>query len=171
MPSYNEQVNPGAIIPGMEPNYLYSKMLDHSEWKGLFRDHIMPSDLDIPGVPLCLDNRGAIIFADLSISYRTWIDVDKDIHGQRMLYEALIKHGPHCSVICKHSVSGRIIKTLSDIESFQVMLWDFEPVLSQVYLGSEWKPFCLKWVNEAGGPLSIRRRILGLSTRKQQNDQ
>lgn len=160
MPVHSETA--GSVI--LEEAYALGKMLDHSGWNGLLRDHITPADIDIPGVPMVFDNKGAIIFADLTRSYLSW---DKVLVGQWLLYEALAHHGPHCSILCKHSVTpqtGRKINTLLDVEQFQVMVWDFEPVLSPVYDGTRWQHFVTLWVNKSYGPSKIRRHILGTST-------
>jgi hypothetical protein len=53
--------------------------------------------------------------------------------GQRWLYESLIKGGPHCAVICRHNVRPEMactIDTLRDVDTFQVMVWDFGRVTS-----------------------------------------
>ena len=58
---------------------------------------------------------------------------------------------------------GRKIDTLRDVERFQVMIWDFEPVLSPVYDGTRWQAFIVLWMNRPDGPPKIRRHILGTS--------
>ena len=161
MPAHSDRA--GELIPELAEAYALGKMLDHSGWNGLLRNHITPSDIDMPGVTFAFDNKGAIIFADLSRSYTSW---DKTLIGQRQLYEALAKYGPHCSVLCKHSVApqtGKKINTLRDIEQFQVMVWDFEPVLSPIYDGAWWQQFVILWVNNQTGPSKIRRHVLGVS--------
>lgn len=148
----------GSII--REEAYCLGKVLESSEWNGLLRDHITPSDID-----LIFDNRGAILYADFSINCDQWEQIRQTLRGQYLAYEAAIKHGPHCAVICKHSVKPdllRKIRTLSDVERFQVMVWDFGPIFSPVYDGTYWQHFVLHWVNRTDGPLYLRRYLLGL---------
>jgi hypothetical protein len=150
----------------IEAAYAAGKMLDNSGWNGLLRDRITPSDIDHPPLGLCFDNNGAILFAEFSISCDSWEQMGRRLNGQRRLYRGVIGHGPHCAAICKHDVTPemrRPIDTLRDVGRFQVMVWDFEPVLSAIYDGAYWQSFVIKWVNERGGPLSIRRHVLGRS--------
>jgi hypothetical protein len=151
----------GSII--LPEAFALGKMMQSESWRGLLRDNIIPSDIDLPEVPLCFDNRGSIIFVDFSRSFNSWQTI---LGGQRQLYEALIRTGSHCAVLCKHDVApemGRYIDTLRDVDTFQVMFWDFEPVISPLYSGAYWQHFVCKWVNNKRGPFEIRRRILGLS--------
>jgi hypothetical protein len=155
MPAHSETA--GSII--LEEAYALSKMFDSSGWNGLLPNKITPSDVD-----LCFDNNGSIIFADFSNNCDNWDRLDKKLKGQRWLYESLIRHGPHCAVLCKHSVApemGRKIDTLRDVERFQIMIWDFEPVLSPIYSGEFWQHFVIAWMKTSDGPLKIRRQILG----------
>jgi hypothetical protein len=158
MPAHSDTA--GSII--LEEAYAAGKMLDNSGWNGLLRNKITPSDIDHPAVPLCFDNRGAIIFCDFSIHCDSWARM---LRGQRLLYEGFVRWGPHCAVVCKHSVTAemrRHIDTLRDVECFQAMFWDFEPVLSPSYDGAYWQGFVTTWVNESNGPLRVRRHVLGL---------
>jgi hypothetical protein len=66
MPSHSET----AVSIILEKAYALGKMMDNSGWNGLLRSGITPSDLDIPNVPVCFDNNGAIMFVDFSSSYR-----------------------------------------------------------------------------------------------------
>jgi hypothetical protein len=146
----------------LEDAYALGKMMDSSSWSGLLRSGITPSDIDLPDIPLCFDNNGKIIFVDFSRKYDSW---KTTLPGQRWLYESLIKCGPHCAVLCKHNVAPdlfRKIDTLRDVESFQVMVWDFDCVFSPIHDGAFWQRFVTVWVNHADGPLKIRRHILGL---------
>ena len=157
MPAHSHRA--GSVI--LEEAFALGKMHDSSGWNGLLRDHITPSDVD-----LCFDNNGSIIFIDFSNNCDDWDELDKKLHGQRWFYESVIKHGPHCAALCKHSISpemGRKIDTLRDVERFQIMLWDSKPVLSPVYDGARWQAFVMLWVNKPDGPLRIRRHILGTS--------
>jgi hypothetical protein len=158
MPSHSATA--GSII--LQEAYALGKMMDSSSWNGLLRSGITPSDIDLPGVQMVFDNRGMIIFCDFSSSFTKW---QTALTGQRLLYEGLINYKPHCAVLCRHNVKpelGRPINTLHDVEHFQVMIWDFEPVITKIFDGAElWKRFVIKWVNEPSGPLEIRRRILG----------
>lgn len=161
MPAHSETA--GSII--LAEAYALGKMVDSSGWNGLLERKITPSDIDLPEIPLCFDNNGAIIFVDLSNCYDRW-DSHRTLRGQRWLYESLIKHGPHCAVLCKHGVvpeMDRKIDSLRDVESFHVMLWDHAPVYSQVYNGAYWQSFVTFWVNKPTGPLNIRRYLLGVN--------
>jgi hypothetical protein len=153
----------GSII--LEKAYATSKMLDSSGWNGLLRHKSTPSDVDHPPVGLCFDNNGRILFSDFSITCSSWDEVGRTLKGQRWLYESLIKYAPHCAVICRHHVTPaerRYIDTLRDVDQFQAMIWDFEPVLSPIYDGAWWQSFVTIWMNESRGPLRIRRHLLGL---------
>jgi hypothetical protein len=157
MPTHNETA--GSVI--LQEAFALSKMHDSSGWNGILRNKIIPSDVD-----LFFDNDGKIIFADFSNNCDNWDQLDRKLKGQRWGYESMIRWGPHCAVLCKHSVApemGRKIDTLRDVERFQVMVWDFEPVLSPVYDGTRWQGFVRLWVNYDDGPLKIRRRVLGES--------
>jgi hypothetical protein len=159
MPAHGDGA--GRVI--LEQAYAIGKMLDNSGWNGLLRDKITPSDIDHPAIPLCFDNNGAVIFADLSINCDDW---SRALRGQRRLYESIIRNSPHCAVICRHNVPpeiGRQIDTLRDVDRFQVMVWDDGPVLSPTYDGAYWQGFVTTWVNEPNGPQRIRRAFLGLS--------
>lgn len=157
MPAHSSTA--GSII--REEAYCLGKVLESSGWNGLLRDKITPSDID-----LIFDNRGSILFADFSIQCDRWEEVKAKLRGQYMAYEAAVAHGPHCAAICKHSVKPdllRKIDTLRDVERFQVMVWDYGPVLSPVYDGAYWQHFVTFWVNIPHGPQHLRRHILGLS--------
>jgi hypothetical protein len=161
MPAHSETA--GRVI--LEEAYAASKMLDNSGWSALLRHRITPSDIDHPPIGLCFDNDGSVLFADFSINCDSWAQLARTLRGQRWLYESVIKHGPHCAVICKHAVTPemhRHIDTLHDVDAFQVMVWDFEPVLSPIYDGAYWQGFVTTWVNEPDGPLRIRRHLLGI---------
>lgn len=148
----------GSIID--EQAYALGKMLDNSSWNGLLTRHITPADIDIPDIPLVFDNDGAIIFADLS---RTFDDWQTALPGQRWLYQSVIKGSRHCAALCKHSVrpeDRRLINTLTDVESFHIMVWDNEAVMSPLWPGSRWQEFVTTWVNLQDGPQRIRRRII-----------
>jgi hypothetical protein len=149
-----EEKTPGTIL--VEKAYALGKMAESSSWYGLLRTGITPCDID-----LCFDNNGKMIFGELSSHTDTWNDIS---YGQRKVYEGAIAHQPHCAVLCKHSIKpemDRAIDTRFDVEKFQVMLWDFEFVLSPTYDGKYWETFVKWWVNFPLGPLELRRRILG----------
>jgi hypothetical protein len=157
MPAHSETA--GSII--LEECYALGKMMDSSAWRVVLRRKITPSDID-----LCFDNNGAIIFADFSASYTDWNQIGEKLKGQRWLYESVIKHNRHCAVLCKHSVTpelGRKINTLSDVDSFQVMVWDNDKrafVLSRIYPGRWWQDFVQMWMDSDDGIMKIRRSIL-----------
>jgi hypothetical protein len=162
MPAHDERA--GSII--LAQAYAASKMLDNSRWNGILRNKITPSDVDHPSVGLCFDNNGAVLFCDFSISCADWSQHGRFLKGQRWLYESIIKGSRHAAILCKHDVRGELcrqIDTLADVQSFQVMVWDFGPVLSPVWAGKWWQRFVTRWVNDPGGPLMLRRHVLGLS--------
>jgi hypothetical protein len=157
MPAHSSTA--GRII--REEAYALSKMLDSSGWNGLLRQKITPSDID-----LMFDNDGSVLYVDFSITYDNWNDLGQALKGQRRAYESNIRYGPHCAAVCKHSVTpemGRRIDTFRDVDRFQAMIWDFEPVLSPIFDGALWSTFVKVWVNERKGPLRIRRSVLAPS--------
>lgn len=147
----------GAIYS--ERAYALGKMLDHSSWYGTLTRKITPSDVD-----MLFDNAGKIMLCELSSAVSSWSEVQI---GQRWLYQSFIKDQPHCAVLCRHNVdpsSGRQINTRFDIQSFQVMVWEHEQVLSRVYDGNHyWQRVVELWVNHQDGPAKIRRSVLGYS--------
>lgn len=161
MPAHSEDA--GKII--REQAYAAGKMMDSSGWNGLLVRKITPSDID-----LCFDGNGKILKCDFSRTCDNWDDLGRWLKGQRTLYWNDIRYSPHAAALCKHSVKpelGRRIDTLRDVDSFQIMLWDFEPVLSPVYQGWQlWQRFVQRWVNEPDGPLILRRSILGASVNR-----
>jgi hypothetical protein len=134
--------------------YALGKMLDHSGWK-LDRG-ITPSDFD-----MAIDNDGSIMFCELSSWASRWAETKE---GQRRLYRNAIRDGKHCAVLCRHPVKPeeqRQIDSCYDIESFEVMFYDFGPVYSGVLDGNAgWQWFVKKWI-EPGGPIWLRRLFLG----------
>lgn len=154
MPAYSRTA--GSVI--LQEAFALGKMHESSGWRGLLRDGCIPSDID-----LYFDNNGMIIFVDLSSSYDRW-DSPRTLTGQLRGYLSAIRCGPHCAALCKHSVTpemNRKIDTLRDIETFQIMIWDFELVYSPIYDGAYWQNFVIAWMNDPKGPLRIRRTILG----------
>lgn len=136
--------------------YALGKMLDHSGWQRgdkLVR-LITPSDIDA-----CWDNKGHVLFAEFSSQHSQW---DQIAGGQRWLYESCVKSGPHCAVLCKHSVSaaaGRPINSRDDIESFHPMIYDHGLVFGKVVETNEWwQRFVGMWFDD---PLQVRRKIFG----------
>jgi len=157
-------VTPGSIFS--QEAYALGKMLDHSSW---WRDPpklprgITPSDTDYPPIPLCFDNNGWVLWCELSSSFSAWHQVQT---GQKWLYESILRNSQHFGVLCQHNVRPemqRPINTRYDIQSFQVMLWDFGYVRSNVITGNGmWQKFVLSFY-QPGQPEYIRRRIIGAS--------
>ena len=140
-----------------EDAYAQGKMLNHASWNGILPRRITPSDVD-----MVFDNAGRIIFIELERSCSRWQEVTR---GQRLLYENLIKSGAHCACLCKHSVPVPMqIDTRYDIESFEIMVWDYGLVYSKIQPGVYWKKFVCDWFSAPEGPLFVRRKILGRST-------
>lgn len=102
----------------VEQAYAQGKMLEHGGWNGLLPRHITPSDADF-----IFDNRGNVIFCELSSSCSRWRELSI---GQLLLYKSLCYEPTqhhHLSILLSHSVpSSRKIDTRRDIETFQIML-------------------------------------------------
>jgi hypothetical protein len=111
MPAHSDSA--GKII--LEQAYATSKMLDSSGWNGLLRSKITPSDVDHPPVGLCFYNNGAILFADFSVNCDDWGKLRRTLKGQRWLYESIIRHGPHCAVLCKHNVRPEMCRPIDTL--------------------------------------------------------
>jgi hypothetical protein len=136
--------------------YAQGKMLDHSAWDGGLVRRITPSDID-----MAVDANGKILFCELSSSVSHWLQADT---GQLVLYQNAIKGGCHCACLCRHNVGiDRKINTKNDVQSFHVMLWDYDFVCSDIFPGSMWSGFVRYWVNDPHGPLTIRRKLLGFA--------
>jgi hypothetical protein len=139
-----------------EDAYAQGKMLNHGGWNGVLPRRITPSDVD-----MVFDNAGKIIFIELSSSCSCWQEITP---GQRLLYENAIKGGAHCACLCKHSVPVSMqIDTRYDIDSFQIMVWDYGLVYSKIQPGAYWQQFVSNWFGKVNGPLFMRRKILGAS--------
>jgi hypothetical protein len=139
--------------------YAQGKMLDHSGWR--LPRGITPSDID-----MVFENRpegGASLVGELSSSCSAWSTIDK---AQRDVYLSLIRNQMHCAVLCKHSVRpelGRLIRTDSDVESYELIAWDFGFVYSGIITGNaHWQRLVQQWF-EPDGPARVRRRFLGRS--------
>lgn len=150
----------GSIL--WEGAYALGKMLDHSSWQKGERPlprRVTPSDIDLAFNPTVIDNAGKIIFAELTRHFANWSNVS---YGQRRMYESVTQHTPHCAVLCKHSVSPdehRQIDTRTDVESFQIMLYDCGFVYCAPHFGNEsWQGFVHAWFRD---PLHCRRYLLG----------
>ena len=139
-----------------EDAYAQGKMLNHGGWNGVLPRRITPSDIDI-----VFDNVGQIIFGELSRSRSCW---QQTAPGQRLVYENLIKTGAHCACLCRHSVPASIqIDTRCDIDTFQIMIWDYGFVYSKILSGASWQKFVTAWFRGLDGPLFVRRKLLGQS--------
>ena len=149
-----------------EEAYALGKMLDNSSWwtdEPKLPRKITPSDMDLPQIPLVFDNNGQILLCELSMVRTQWQEMSS---GQRWIFESVLNHANHFAVLCSHNVKpemGRRINTRYDIQSFQVMLWDFGIIHSKVVNGNgEWQNFVLQFYRPAMGE-KIRRRIIGRS--------
>lgn len=139
----------GSIL--VEQAYAQGKMLDHSSW--VLPRNITPSDIDA-----VVDANGSVIFAELSTQCTTWGTLRK---GQRLLHEALVRGGPHCSALCFHSVGAeRPINSKTDVDSFQLILFDHGLIELDVWEGRFWPGFVENWVKD---PLRARRRLISRS--------
>lgn len=137
-----------------EQAYALGKMLDHSSWQR--GDKIVrlstPSDIDA-----CWDNRGRVIFGEFSSECFEWRQVEK---GQIGLYQSVIRDTPHCAVLCRHNVSvrdNRPIDSKEDVRSFQVMVYDYGFLVTDVLPESRWPRFVTSWFKD---PLKVRRYVL-----------
>ncbi len=164
----NERVR-GSVFA--EEAYAQGKMLDHSSWQRP-RDgdrplprSITPSDADMTvgeglfsSIPAVFDNRGNILFCELSSHAREWKEIQP---GQLRLYEGLLRGNPHCAVLCRHSVRPerkRKIDTRYDIESFHVRIFDHGFIELPVVDGNqEWQSLVLRWYEN---PVMMRRTII-----------
>ena len=141
--------------------YALGKMLDNSSWlKGdrVLRDNITPCDFD-----WVLDNNGAVLYAALESSIDQWRSMSI---GQMRAYQAAIKKGVHCAVICRHNVKPderRKIDTRTDIVSFQVMVFELASFrISRVVDGNEhWQNFVFAWFRNPDG---LRGEVIERST-------
>ena len=146
-------IKPGAIH-SLEA-YAQGKMLDHSGWYGILPRGITPSDIDA-----VFDNGGDILFCELSSQHATWGDLSR---GQLLTYFNTI--GPvsrHFAVLLKHSVSGRQIDTLNDIDSFHIMIRKdrdilFWPDQENSASGERWNRFAKFWFKSAP---AARRHVI-----------
>jgi hypothetical protein len=138
--------------------YALGKMLDHSSWR--LPRGITPSDND-----LYFDDRGKIIYVELSREHDKWSEISQ---GQREGYQGMITNdGIYCAVLAKHDVDPslcREINTCTDVERFQVMVWDRTRWgsgyrYSKVFVSNEkWQEFVYRWYD---GPQALLCRIFG----------
>ena len=159
---------PGGIYS--REAYALGKMLDHSSW---YREEpklprrIRPSDIDYPIIPLVFDNNGWLLMCELSRHCSKWNELST---GQRWLYESVIAHTQKFAVLCTHNVTpqeGRLINSRHDVQSFQIMLWDWGYVFSPVILGNaRWQHFVLDFYR-SDRPAFIRKYVIGGSIRMQ----
>jgi hypothetical protein len=137
--------------------YALGKMLDHSSWQyghGLPR-LVTPSDIDA-----VFDNKGHVLFMELSSSCREWSQLKT---GQRLLYQNMIAGTHHAAALCKHGVSPdqeRPINSRHDIGSFQLMLHYRQTgfVVTPFFDQPEaWERFVFAWF---GVPGAIRESLI-----------
>ncbi len=124
--------------------YAQGKMLDHSAW---LKDEPLPRGITPSDIDMVIDDNGAMLFNELSSRHHRWHELST---GQRRLYEGLIFQTQHCAVLCKHSVppaEEREINTRTDIDNFQVMLWQPSGLFfTEVFHGnSRWQQFVASW--------------------------
>ena len=137
-------IKPGAIH-SLEA-YAQGKMLDHSGWYGILPRGITPSDIDT-----VFDNKGDILFCELSRHHPIWSDLSR---GQLMLYfNAIGPVSKHFAVLLKHSVDGRQIDTMKDVDSFHVMIRKGQDILfwpdrEQTASGDRWRKFAPSWFKD-----------------------
>lgn len=131
-----------------EAAYAQGKMLDHSSWNSILPRLITPSDID-----MAIDNRGEILFIEVSSSTPNWYEIPK---GQRRLYESLLRNstGNQAAALVRHSVpKDRQINTRTDIDEFSIManVSPRTPKTSDIFHGNErWQEFVTKWIEDAG---------------------
>ena len=99
------------------------------------------------------DNRGAVLFCEVSSRNYEWDALDK---GQRWGYRSVIEDTQHVAALCKHSVPpDRQINTRTDIESFQLQIFDEEKgaiVKSPLWRGNDkWQRFVSAWYEDHNG--------------------
>jgi hypothetical protein len=158
--------------PIWEQAYALGKMLDHSAWQ---RDlptlprFITPSDIDatisrrgdVDAIAADFDNAGRQILIEFSRTSEDWRELSR---GQRLVYEGLLRTGPHIAVLCHHDVApelGRKICSRRDVTSVQVMLYDYGLIFTDVVRGNEhWQRLVRSWFND---PLRLRRYLIGYS--------
>lgn len=121
-----------------EEAYAQGKMVNSEAWSDLLPRGITPSDAD-----LIFDSNGKILMTELSRTKRRWRDIAR---GQFILYQNFIMagRGDIVAALAKHSVHGRAICSVSDIDSFQVMFLHqgmSSPALTSVIDGDRWKEF------------------------------
>jgi hypothetical protein len=132
-------ISKGAIYA--EQAYAQGKMLDHSEWFSILPRGITPSDID-----MVLDNRGRMIFVELTTKYEMFEDLST---GQRILHEGLAKCGKHVSVLGWHDVpSSRQINTFSDISKVSLMFaCDGKIATLNGFTNFDWQVLVKWWFN------------------------
>lgn len=148
----------GSIM--VEGAYAQGKMLDNSGWNILPRS-VTPSDCDMQ----FFDNNGHILLAEFSSNNTHWWQLKT---GQRRGYESLVCLNDGTPVrciacLCKHSVKGREINTLTDVDSFCVML----PALSagvvcthNLFRGEKWGGFVKQWFDDPSSVVDYVRDII-----------
>ena len=169
MPLDLTQQRRGAIIN--ETAYARGKMLDHSSWQNgeiTLPRNITPSDID-----MTFDNRGNILYGELSSKDIDWDDIKNHAIGQFRLYRGTIKQTTNLAILCKHSVplqDERLIDTRTDIDSFHVMLHNLgnDFLFTEIFYGnSRWQGFVFGWFNN---PERIRRSCLKSALFQEQHD-
>jgi hypothetical protein len=123
------------------PHYEQSKNLDHSEWLGKLPRNCSPSDIDVVLNDWPTKRN---LYKELSSSVATWKEIQRP---QLMTQMTAVHGGVHYSVLLKHSVQPpKLIKTVSDIESFQVMFWsDGDWRYSRLLSGGSFLRFVQEW--------------------------
>lgn len=142
-----------------EDAYRRAKMLDHSGWQRgdkLVR-LITPSDID-----MCFDSKGCALLCEISSSVDRWRDLRR---GQRLLYESLVRGGPHCAILCRLDESAMAephIDTTRDVRCFELMLFDQEFLFVGPKSGKVLRKFVSNWLID---PLRQRRALFAIARR------
>jgi len=135
-------VNRGAVHA--ELAYAQGKMLNHSGWHGFLPRSVTPSDVD-----MFFDNRGRILYCEISRNYSDWVGLAASPRGKGQVlgYQNIIRRTKHLAVLCSHSVpTNRQIDTRNDIHSFQVMTPTENFALTRVVVGNGfWQKFISDW--------------------------
>jgi len=131
-----------------EDAYAQGKMLDHSQW--LVGSRILPRNITPSDVDFFIDDKGHVLFCELSSKYHSWEAIDR---GQRLGYINIIKGTKNLSILCKHCTpKGKQVDTRNGIDAFQVLLPsdDGRELRTQTFFGNDrWQDFVFAWFDDA----------------------
>lgn len=140
-------------------HYLLAKKLNHSSWQKGSR--ILPRNITPSDVDMYFDNRGRIIFGELTTNFPEWASISD---GQRMGYQNMIRGSAHCAVVAFHNAvpEDQEIDSRLDILGFQPMIFDGgDFILGETYNGNDkWQDFIFWWFEN---PARLRRHLIGRS--------